>query len=140
MNKLFKTFAKHFGREDAITIVKSVNSNSSKRGGDDDDQVKIISIEYSDSDNKAIVTFNKDTTLLENYDIIRHLKIFVMYGVDPDTTAIYLLNRVSSDNNIHMSLMDVEDNYYTIIRNGNQLIIEHNSLLIGYTLGTICWL
>lgn len=33
MNKLFKTFAKHFGREDAITIVNGVNSNSNKGGG-----------------------------------------------------------------------------------------------------------
>lgn len=139
MNKLFKTFAKHFGREDAITIVNGVNSNSNK-GGDDDNQVKIVSVEYANNSYSATVTLNKQ---VNHNDILKHLKLFVSSEHDFQGRH-YVLEYVAIYNNIvYMSdnnEVDVSLYKYEIILNSNEILIEDTTANHGPILSTICWL
>lgn len=135
MNKLFKTFAKHFGREDAITIVNGVNSNSNK-GGDDDNQVKIVSIEYDESEYNATVTLNKEVT---QDDVCNHLKIFVSTG---DRRHILEYSMKYNDN-IYMNSVgggNTTNYMYKITINNKQLVIQDTTDGNGPYLTTICWL
>ena len=133
MNKLFKTFQKHFGREDAITIVNGVNSSSNKGGGDDDDNVKIVNIEYSNY-YSAIVTLNKQVT---RNDVINHLKVFVF---DNDNKRRFILEHGDVyDDRVEIG-DTLSDREYVITINDKQLNISNTVGDQGPTLSTICWL
>ena len=119
------------------------------RGGGDDDNVKIVSIEYSSDKYNATVTLNKEVTM---DDVINHLTIFGISEIAANDTSLpnafvnkrcILEYSEYKDSQLYISNDRTKPLHgfdYKITLNGNKIFIEDASYGHAYELSTICWL